>query len=188
MFVRAARNRLRAGRLALVVAIVVVSGCVTITRPTKSSTITSATVMAEVSFRTPYCTGFSARLDGNDVTQSFNPRTTGMGSTQATLAGLPPGSHTLVATAQTQQYWFLIPYCAAETDSVTFTTTAAPLPALGFSPAGPLSRTAGSSSNVRVTVAPAQAAAATVSLATSSAAATVPASVTIGANASTGVA
>jgi hypothetical protein len=138
------------------VAALVAGGCVTITAPTSSAPVAGPTVTANVSFRTPMCTSFAASLDGANVTASFSGAGYGAGSAVGTLTAVPPGSHTLSVTADTQQFWFLIPYCGSTTDSVTFTVSGtAPMPALGFAPAGPLNITTGTLATVKVTSTPA---------------------------------
>lgn len=166
------------------VATALLAGCVTITRPPEGYVSPTSTVVAEVGFRSQVCSNtFDATLDGNNVTSSFSPQPPAATLPQATFSNLSPGSHTLTVSAKTLQYWFLIPYCGDGSDTVTFSVAAPPPPALGFSPAGPLTLDAGTSTNVRATVSPVQGNLTTVTLTPGSNRITAPASATIAANA-----
>lgn len=80
--------------------------------------------MAEVSFRSQVCAGtFNAALDGNNVTGQFS-QLSGSQVQQATLTNLAPGRHTLAASADTLQWWFLIPYCGGGSDTANFCVAA----------------------------------------------------------------
>lgn len=164
------------------VATALLAGCVTITRPPEGYVSPTSTVVAEVGFRSQVCSNtFDATLDGNNVTSSFSPQPPAATLPQATFSNLSPGSHTLTVNAKTLQYWFLIPYCGDGSDTVSFSVLAPPAPTLGFAPAGPLTIDAGTSTNVRVTVSPAQGNPTTVSLAPGSNRITAPANATIAA-------
>jgi len=133
-----------------------VAACVTITAPTRNQNVSGSTVAAAVSFRTPMCTSFSADLDGADVTGSFTGTGYGSGGGTAVLP-VTPGTHALRVTADTQQFWFLIPYCAASSDSVTFTVQAgSTAQVLSFTPAT-LSVPTGSTVNATLGITPAPA-------------------------------
>ena len=111
-----------AGALVLSLASLLLTGCVTITRPPDNFQSPTGTVVAEVGFRSQMCVGtFRATLDGNDVTQSFNPQPPSTSLPQATFTGLTPNSHMLTVSAKTLQYWFLFPYCGSGSDTVNFT-------------------------------------------------------------------
>jgi hypothetical protein len=108
-------------------ALPLLTGCVTITSPPNNFQSPTATVVAEVSFRSQVCGGtFRVTLDGNDVTQSFTPQPPAASLPQATFTGLAPGSHALTARAETLQYWFLFPYCGVGSDTVNFTVADPP--------------------------------------------------------------
>lgn len=170
--------------IAVLAATGLLAGCVTITRPPEGYVSPNGTVVAEVGFRSQVCSNtFHATLDGNDVTASFSPQPPAATLPRATFSSLSPGSHTLTVSAKTLQYWFLIPYCGDGSDTVAFSVAAPPLPALGFSPTGPLNIDAGTSTNVRVTVSTAQGNPIPVTLTPGSNRITAPASATIAANA-----
>lgn len=159
------------------------AGCVSITRPPEGYVSNASTVVAEVGFRSQVCSNtFEAELDGNTVTALFSPQPPAATLPQATFTNLSPGSHTLTVSAKTLQYWFLIPYCGDGSDTVTFSVSAPPLPALGFAPTGALTINAGTSTNVRATVSPVQGNPTTVNLTPGSNRITAPASATIAAN------
>ena len=116
------------GAHALCLAVVLLSGCVTIIQPPNGAN-TGSTVVSEVGFRSQVCVNtFRAELDGNVVTQQFSPQPPAATRPQATFSGLAAGSHTLTASAETLQYWFLFPYCGQGSDTVTFTVTGPPPP------------------------------------------------------------
>jgi len=108
-----------------------IGGCVTITQPTQGSVVSNP-VAAAVTVKLPqYCDSFKVTLDGADVTGQFSPLPPGGTPSQANFASLAGGNHTLAASANTLQYWVLIPYCGADGDSATFTvpvTVGAPPP------------------------------------------------------------
>lgn len=178
------RRDTRSAPYGILAALLLLSGCVSILQPPDNHVSATGTVTAEIGFRSQYCAGtFRVTLDNNDVTSQFNPQPPAATTPQATFQGLMPGQHTLSVSAETLQYWILIPYCGAGSDSVTFTVAAPPLPRLGFAPAGPLTIDAGTNSSVAVTAPSAVAAATTVTLSSNSNRITVPASATINANA-----
>ncbi len=101
-------------------AAVVLTSCTTfsIDAPLNGSTVQNP-VAAAVSIKPPdnYCGGFTAKLDGQDVTGLFSPMPSGGG---AYLPNLAYGSHTLTASVQDQAITgFFI--CRTEMASVTFT-------------------------------------------------------------------
>ena len=172
---------LRAATLAGPPAILLI-GCVSIVAPPEQFVSPTDTVQAEVGFRSQVCAGsFEASLDGVDVTAQFSPQPPAATRPQATFSNLAVGSHTLTVSAETLQYWLLIPFCSGASDTVTFSVAG---PSLGFSPAGPLSVPVGGSASVTVTLSSPQPAATTVTLSSSNAAAVgAPASVAIAPNA-----
>src|SRR5262245_28307777 len=104
--------------------ILLLTGCVTIIQPKNMATTRSSSVKAEVSFRSQVCAGtFNAVLDGNNVTGQFS-QLPGSQVQQATLTNLAFGRHTLIASADTLQFWFLIPYCGGSSDTVNFCVAA----------------------------------------------------------------
>ena len=164
---------------AIALGLVSFNGCIGITKPVKGSTLPAGPVVAEVGFRSQVCgNSFHASLDGNDVTQQFNPQPPANTLPQATFTNLSAGSHTLNVSAQTLQYWILFPYCDAGSDSVTFSIQGSPL---GFSPAGPVTIDAGATSSVQVTTTPAASNQVAITLAANPADVTLPGSTTIAA-------
>lgn len=158
------------------------SGCVQIVQPNSGQSFPypAPPIQATIGFRSPVCPGtFQVTLDGNNVTGQFSPQPPANTEPQATFTNLAPGSHTLSVNVQTLQYWFLIPYCGSASDSVTFSIQAPPLPKLAFSPVGPLTINAGSSSSENVTSSAAPSSATTISLSVSSFSAAVPGSTSI---------
>lgn len=112
---------LRNAVLALVaVAATLISGCVTITNPTGGNT-GSNQVPVSIHLNSAYCNNLKVTLDSADVTQFFT--VTGNQSVTGNLNILTGGSHTLTASANTQQYWLLFPMCLNGydgTDTKTF--------------------------------------------------------------------
>jgi len=96
------------------------TGCVTVIRPKDQTTLRSGSVNTEVGFRSQVCAGtFKAVLDGNNVTGQFS-QLSGSQVRQATLTNLAIGPHTLIASADTLQWWFLIPYCGGSSATTNF--------------------------------------------------------------------
>jgi hypothetical protein len=96
------------------------AGCVTITAPPKNSVVLSPAAASITVNLSQYCDSFKVTLDGTDVTNQFNQLPPSATPSNATL-NLAGGDHTLVATANTKQYWILIPYCGSDGDSSNFT-------------------------------------------------------------------
>jgi hypothetical protein len=107
------------------ITVALLAGCVEIIQPEDGTIIKASSVPAEVGFRSSVCDPFDAVLDGNNVTGQFSP-TTGSGRKQATFTSLAPGLHTLNASAGTQQYWLLIPYCSRGSATANFCVAGQP--------------------------------------------------------------
>lgn len=156
------------------------SGCVQIKQPTNGQSLPFGPVVAQVGFTSQECPGtFQVTLDGTDVTGQFSPQPPANTLPQATFTSLAAGSHTLSASAQTYQYWFLIPYCGSGSDSVTFSIQSPPLPLLGFSPPGPITINSGNSTSEKVTASAAPSTATSVTLSVTTSNAAVPGSTSI---------
>jgi hypothetical protein len=121
------REYIRPARAAVVLGpmFALLAGCVTITQPVNNASVGNP-VVASVGFRSQYCGNFKVLLDSTDVTSQFSPSPPAQSQPTATFSSLAMGQHTLVASADTLQYWFLIPFCGSSSDSVTFTVSCSP--------------------------------------------------------------
>lgn len=167
-------------RTSFIFSLMILAGCVSITKPQNNYQSPTGDVDAEVGFRSRVCGNFMAMLDGNDVTQKFTPQPPAATLPQAKFTGLSPGSHTLTISADMTQLFSS--NCANSSATVSFSVAGL---SLSFSPVGPQTIDAGGTTNVSVTTSAAQTAPIAVNLtkAPNTNVVTLPTSTTIPANA-----
>ncbi len=118
----ATRSRKR-GVITFVLISLLLSSCVTILAP-KDRTLVHTPVVASIDIRSQ-CGPHRVTLDGTDVTNLFSPPPSpAKWSLQGTLPMVSPGAHILEASADTTQYWTMIPTCNKSTASAFFSTAA----------------------------------------------------------------